>query len=836
MADDDHKIDRDVAAELITAAEQPQTVRNYIPDLKSKIFFSENWDVMLAAAPVCLELLGSCIALSTTEFGVTTLTPPPNKGGKFTYLGYTDLKTCLVDVSNHGRNSFIVARDQMARIQKRSKYAVESTKRIFGALNASPPSLAVVKIEMETLTESAKESTEAAVKMHEAFQYWLLYVQELHVACQAAEGKYDADFKLVKNKEAAAKFNEELQKKRVEMADKMLKKYEKQMDDDHKIFKEKLENYPKGSDLLNDQLRLLAAETGANLVNTLGIAGACYISPQASFALGARELKDVDLKSTLGNTGNGDDKNQNIDKLEDDLTDMGLLSCPEVISILTDLKSILTSSPKDGVDWERVLGIAEDDGGAGIPNPKVPDPEKKDTTGDETGAGITPPVKKDEIGERDDEKFTKKKRDREVQPKEKKENGSINLDTVSLTLGNLYDSLTDDATKTGLILAKIVVDAQKVAKEVQEEGKKASNLNWKRPAKSSATVTGWTKTVETCLTKVTALQTKAKLRPGVQNGRPTVLFPPDPAAKEKVKNRTDLTKATVQAARDALEISRDAYHATQEFYNQAGDRVLEVQEKLDNLRIELKDLAQQKLDLSAVRDVLSNCIAYIIDLQDKIEVLIRFFTTVSILVETSMTKQVKPFQKYVNAASEEILQNGVYEAFLYDTIFQSVVGIAANYSVYEDIAIMYIRVHEEYLVEGNTLVLEMALHANSAGKEAKTIKEKQEQLSAYSKKASEGIKLIVKQTGETMTAGIPAQIAELDRLLKLAQDNGIAPLPETQKAIKETKKEVISKVKVQIGLKAPMIDYLCASKEERTRDTGKLAKAVTAGLPSHLDF
>jgi len=51
-------------------------------DIKVKTWFETNWALMLGAAPVCLELLGSSCLVSSSDVALTTKLTPPKEGFK----------------------------------------------------------------------------------------------------------------------------------------------------------------------------------------------------------------------------------------------------------------------------------------------------------------------------------------------------------------------------------------------------------------------------------------------------------------------------------------------------------------------------------------------------------------------------------------------------------------------------------------------------------------------------------------------------------------------------------------------------------------------------------
>jgi hypothetical protein len=72
---------------LMVEVENPHGVSEAIWQKSSKKFLDKNWNTMLSAAPVCIELLGSCLVVAASRTASTTELTPPAKG--FVYLrGY----------------------------------------------------------------------------------------------------------------------------------------------------------------------------------------------------------------------------------------------------------------------------------------------------------------------------------------------------------------------------------------------------------------------------------------------------------------------------------------------------------------------------------------------------------------------------------------------------------------------------------------------------------------------------------------------------------------------------------------------------------------------------
>lgn len=69
----------DQAVAVITAADTPMSRGNRITEIKAEIWAGNNWNQMLSAAPIAIELLGSCAAVATNpKSGGIKLTKPVN--------------------------------------------------------------------------------------------------------------------------------------------------------------------------------------------------------------------------------------------------------------------------------------------------------------------------------------------------------------------------------------------------------------------------------------------------------------------------------------------------------------------------------------------------------------------------------------------------------------------------------------------------------------------------------------------------------------------------------------------------------------------------------------
>ena len=77
-------VSQDTAAAVVGAASQPLTRKSRIQEIKADIWTRYSWDVMLAAAPIALELLGSCQVIASNEKARGIKLKEPKRG--FQYL------------------------------------------------------------------------------------------------------------------------------------------------------------------------------------------------------------------------------------------------------------------------------------------------------------------------------------------------------------------------------------------------------------------------------------------------------------------------------------------------------------------------------------------------------------------------------------------------------------------------------------------------------------------------------------------------------------------------------------------------------------------------------
>ncbi|KAL2004740.1 hypothetical protein VTN00DRAFT_3268 [Thermoascus crustaceus] len=587
-------VDPASAKALFKASQNTPSVKEYVLDVKIKAWVNNDWGTLLAAAPVCLELLGSCCLVASTSVAQTTELSKPDKG--FNYLkGYKYLAPTLVEVTNRGDSAFRLAREKMADIRERCGAVKNNVKEIFFEVKEPEFDSASVVVEMETLLEAANACEADAKLIHK---------------------ETEVRFNTVKDEEEAKKIEQEERERYYKEYEEKVKKIEAKLEEHDKRYKELLDKFPTGDDLLKQQLIMIAAETASSLVKILGKAVAAKISPMSVFS------KDDNSKGGKSKGSSTGKKRKAAE--EDDDEDPALVHCPLILRALEGLDAIVRG--KDGVDWDLVADTADDDD------------NKKDS-------------KKSKAGSK----------------------SKLKLGVVTNLLTQARSMIRKDpderSSKGGKALLKILKEALDVAGELEKEGSKAKKTKGSElPKKDSTTVKEWQKKVQEFLKKTRKLRSQANASAG--SPTPTPLFAPDDDDTQQNAERMDINAATIEAARAALKTAQKTMLSTQETARQMDDKALELQFNLATLRREIHELGQQRITLEVVRGVLQDCIRFLIQLKVNMNKLIAFFAGVarmlSIAVQTQDHVLMRIYQYALNIAANFDLYKDV--ATMYCTV------------------------------------------------------------------------------------------------------------------------------------------------------------------------
>ena len=215
------------------------------------------------------------------------------------------------------------------------------------------------EIQLSNLEETSNTCKECAEKMHGDFTTWLNFVSELHVCCQDTSGQAEADFRTFESKEKANDILRQQQGELVKRAEHTMQNFETQMTEQHDKYKDLMNKYPTGNDLLKQQLTMLAAETGAQVLQIGITAAACSVSPMAALGLAGKGISDtkdtVKSSQAIADATKKDDSSTPTGE-SPVVIDPALTRCESVKYAINQLKQLLKCGPGGTVDWEFLTG------------------------------------------------------------------------------------------------------------------------------------------------------------------------------------------------------------------------------------------------------------------------------------------------------------------------------------------------------------------------------------------------------------------------------------------------------------------------------------------------
>ncbi|KAI1269761.1 hypothetical protein F5Y18DRAFT_109420 [Xylariaceae sp. FL1019] len=161
-------------------------VQDFIQTTKSQLLFQHNWSELVGAAPLALNLIGSCyIACSVSRATEITLDRPAS--GDFQRLHYESLRACMVECGDIGLDAFRNMGPRMNRIVLISKTLYKDVNIVTQCLSAGPEATSQLKMTLASMKSQAKECSGKAAEVDKDFSNWLAYIEELHHCCLAKE-------------------------------------------------------------------------------------------------------------------------------------------------------------------------------------------------------------------------------------------------------------------------------------------------------------------------------------------------------------------------------------------------------------------------------------------------------------------------------------------------------------------------------------------------------------------------------------------------------------------------------------------------------------------------
>ncbi|TGO51082.1 hypothetical protein BCON_0169g00100 [Botryotinia convoluta] len=617
-------------------------------DIKAKNWETNfEWMGVLSVAPACIQLLAMCAAVAARpEASGLELYHNPD----FQYLKKSEsLQGALVQVGNVGRTAFGNAFGHMENIYQKSGAVEDLVYTIFDALAKQNTN---VGVELKTLTRLSEDCLKSAEEMLKDFVNWEGVVKDLHQACEdrdqgAARAMLQNEKESILNKAREEHYKKEEARMKTELESK-----KQEVAELKESLDKELKDFPRGMDLAKMDIYKSLADSVTGLFTALGNVGSAFVAAKnpATYANAASEI----LGSTNSSTGNAAEKGSKDTDDKDDIKvtkrlgdEKAYIQVGFIKMSLEQLQGLLEGDDKDGIQWNLVTGVGDSEKAVA-------------RDGSQWDLGMV--------------------------------NGMLTMSSEKLK-----KSSDTKSSKTGKKLLRAINIVDPVLEDLEKlaKGAKTVGKDWEQPTDKQ--IKKWLETVEEGLAAVQKIEVARKgstqaSRPSISPVNLALASPPAVAGQS-------VSQHVVSAHRFLVETVKEGHKTASIALDRMKKDLAELQSNVSEITAKGQNLAGAKLTLKDIKEVLKDCIDYVITLKDHITRMLIFFRTFKTRVDTVMMSQLEPFTGRV----ENIINN---HKLLFDLILlqSNAIQIWASFEQFKDIANMYRQIYNPHLVDGLNLV------------------------------------------------------------------------------------------------------------------------------------
>ncbi|TGO28954.1 hypothetical protein BPAE_0021g00360 [Botrytis paeoniae] len=594
-------------------------------DLKAKNWETNfEWMGVLSVAPACIQLLAMCAAVAAR----------PEASGlelyhnsDFQYLRKNDsLQGALVQVGNVGRTAFGNAFGHMENIYQKSG-AVEDLALANQNTN--------VGVELKVLTRLSEDCLKSAEEMLKDFVNWEGIVKDLHQACEdrdqgASRAILENEKETILNKARKEHYEREEARMKTELESKKQEVAELKENLDRE-----LENFPRGMELAKMDIYKSLADSATGLFTALGNIGSAFVAAKnpATYANAANEILGSANSSTRNTAATGSKETDDKDDTETTRSvgdDKAHLQVGLIRLALQQLQGLLEGDDKDGIQWSLVTGVGDNE---------------KTVARDGNQWNLVAV------------------------------NGMLAMSSKSLKKSS--DTKT---SKTGKKLLRAIGKVDPVLADLEKQAKSAKTVgkDWEQPTDKK--IKEWLEIVEEGLAAVQKIEVARK--GSTQASRPSVSPVNLALASPPAVSGQSVSQQVVSAHRFLVDTAKEGHKTASIAVDQMKKDLSELQSNVSEITSKGQNLAGAKLTLKDIKEILKDCIDYVITLKDHITRMLIFFRTFKTRVDTVMMSQLEPFTGRV----ENIINNHKF------------------FEQFKDIADMYRQIYNPHLVDGLKLV------------------------------------------------------------------------------------------------------------------------------------
>ncbi|KAF3215857.1 hypothetical protein TWF679_003697 [Orbilia oligospora] len=707
MSLSEHEIQK--ALELRSNRENTDGITDMVVDeIKSSLVFKHNWEELLSGVPVALYCIGSCFVASGSPVAqsLSLTLPSPNT----TVLRWSKLQPNLVDCATLGTTAFIKAEEGMGGIRLQSKVIYRRLNDLVEVLGDPESAKTSLIPHMNAVQRAADFCHDEAKEIDEKFEDWLAHASHLHAICISQSAETEDRLQSVAFETSIAQFRATQSEASLSEAKSVTETLEKQLEITGEAYKKASAEFPDGWDLLGQQIVGTFAEATSGILNYAIPAIVDSFTPIATAVIDSiHPRKDGSLSTDSSQAikyrnvqQQGDPQNQIKDVAHDHIInsdDPAYTSVAFGLNWFNLLGAILSGSEDGGMDWGKAAGSTSD------------------SSKDSKSAAV-----------------------------------QSNIAVVNKMLEDSINLFMKLATRQepSLKYLKALKDVAKISSEILAKINESKSISSKLPDANSDIVRKWQEEFDTAYSAVLMLEAIAKSLPGSVKGNIPLYAESSDCTIEKENAKSAQANAMLEAAKGRLMTTQGAYIASMENYQKSTALFIEQQKALEAVKGEIKK-------------VLVECIKLIIILKSQIVKLVRFFKAISQSIQVVVKNCVSPFiddiAAITNGHSMALYKIGpyTYTDIQRSQIFNSSLSIRAYFSVFADIADMWLTVSQDHIFPGVELCDKISGYANDPMETKKLVRE----LKKYSEGSQRAIKEICQQKRDEFLCAMEARIESI---------------------------------------------------------------------------
>ena len=274
---------------------------------------------------------------------------------------------------------------------------------------------------------------------------------------------------------------------------------------------------------------------------------------------------------------------------------------------------------------------------------------------------------------------------------------------------------------------------------------------------------------------------------------------PDPNETiAKTNAKSAQAQATLEAAKNRLSTTQDCFTKTQQLYADNAKLLMEQENQLTAVQAELKRINQTKLGLEEIKTVLESCIKLIVNVKTQIMNLVCFFKSISASIDDVVQFNVTPFLEQITAISSggghtKTIGPFTLTDFQRSLVYSSAVTIRSHFSVFGDIASMWVHLSIDNIRPGLEFLDKLTITEKDLSKRQAIVRD----LQAWADEAIGNVKKIADDTQKEILDGMVARVTEVEKTTKQ-----IPAAPAMVKAIQAGTSEVQEAAKKAITANA----------------------------------